>query len=112
METDQKKKKIVLAIEDDATMLQLYQHKFELRGITTLLARDGEEGLRMVKQEKPDCVVLDIRMPKLNGLEVLKAMRENGEVKNIPVIILTNFDLPEYRAEAEKWGGLRLSYKS
>lgn len=98
------KKKVVLAIEDDAVMLEIYRRKFELSGFSILVAEDGEKGLNIVKQEKPDCVVLDIRMPKMDGFEVLKAIRENDETKNIPVIILTNFDLAEYRAEAEKWG--------
>ena len=59
-------------------------------GFEVVVAVDGEEGIRKAKSEKPDLVLLDIIMPKKDGYEVIKEMKESEEMKNIPIILLTN----------------------
>lgn len=55
-------------------------------------ALDGEIGIRLAKEKKPDLVLLDLVIPKINGLEVLKALKEDAQTKTIPVIVLTNLE--------------------
>ena len=92
-------KKVIVVVDDDPTVIELYKRMFARKGLEVLVARDGEKGLQMIKDNKPDFVVLDIRMPKLDGLEVLKNVRKDEKVKDTPVLILTNYDLTEYREE-------------
>lgn len=97
-------KKVILVIDDDATVLDLYKRMFELRGIDILIARDGEAGISMIREHLPDFVILDIRMPKLDGIDALKIIRSEEKIKDTPVLILTNFDHQEYREETNKLG--------
>lgn len=83
-------KKIILLVEDDEFLAELYGTKLGLEGYEVLLANDGEKGLKMIKEKKPNLILLDIILPKLDGFEILKAMRAEKESKEIPVILLTN----------------------
>ncbi len=97
-------KKIVLLVEDDAMIVRMYQRKLEHDGFKLNLAFNGEEGLAAVKKERPDIILLDIMMPKMNGIDTLKALKADAQTKDIPVIILTNLgDRPE---DVEKAKGL------
>lgn len=101
MESQQNSKKIVLVVEDDPTILELYEQAFKASGFDTFLAHDGEEGLGLIQSKMPDCVILDILMPKMNGVEVLKKMRENERTKQTPVLVLTNYDT--YRDKVKEY---------
>lgn len=92
-----KKKKVVFIIDDDQYLLTLYERFFKIKNIDVRMAKDGEEGLNLVLANKPDFVILDVRMPKLNGVEVLQKIRENNECKNIPVLILSNYSPELYK---------------
>ena len=81
-------KKKILLVEDDEFILDLYSTKFSLEDFEVLKAKDGVEGLELFKKDKPDFVLLDIKMPKMDGWEVLKEIRKQD--KKIPVIIFTN----------------------
>lgn len=85
-------KKFFFVAEDDEMMCSLYQMAFEIAGCEVEIARDGEEALsRLKKMEiKPRVVILDIMMPKINGLDVLEQMKSDSSLKDIPVILLTN----------------------
>lgn len=85
----QKKIKILL-IEDDSFLLSMYTTKFELENFEVVASEDGEKGIKMAAKEKPDIILLDIILPKKDGFEVLKEIKSNEELKNIPVILLTN----------------------
>lgn len=99
------KKKVILIVDDDAMLLGLYERMFDLQGVETLVAQDGEAGLKIIQDKKPDFVILDVRMPKLGGIEVLKRIRVDENIKETPVLVLTNFDdYMEYREEAKKLG--------
>lgn len=85
----------VLIIEDDEPILKLYKTKFEKLNYDVSIARDGKEGLERAENMRPDIILLDVMMPIMNGFEVLKKLKKNKELKQIPVIILSNYgELP------------------
>lgn|SRR5512142_268381 len=89
------KKVKVLIVDDDAFLSGIYATKLELDGFEVATARDGEEGLKAAMREKPDLILLDVLMPKLDGFEVLKRLKADEETKQIPVIMLTNLGQKE-----------------
>src|SRR3989338_1807076 len=103
-------KKIILVIEDDKILLDFYKNMFSLNGINVFFAKDGEQGLKMINEINPDVVVLDILMPKLDGVEILKRMRADEKTKSIPVLILTNYE--NYRDKVEPYGVVDYLIKS
>ncbi len=80
----------ILLTEDDALLNRMYQEKLEHDGFIVKTAENGEDALALIKEEKPDLMLLDIMMPKMNGLEVLQHMKANSKTKHIPVIMLSN----------------------
>lgn len=82
--------KKILITEDDETLARMYKKKLEVGGYTVVVAYDGEEGVKMAKSEKPDLMLLDIMMPRLDGFGVVKELKSKTETKDIPIIILTN----------------------
>lgn len=97
--------KILLA-EDDLQLIDMYKKKFELEGFEVTLAEDGEKANRLIKdpEYKPDIILLDIMMPKINGIEVLKEIRENDETKDYLVVILTNLGNETTAEEIYRYG--------
>lgn len=93
----------VLLVEDDPSVLEMYRLKLELDGYRVNTALDGEEGLQKAGDLAPDIIFLDIRLPKMDGLEVLRKLRAQDRTRNIPVIILSNYDEEDLVAR-----GLRL----
>lgn len=83
------KKKIAI-VEDDLAISQMYRLKFEAEGYDVAVAENGEVGLEVIEDFRPDVVLLDLMMPQMNGDEVLKAMRGQSWGKDTPVMILTN----------------------
>ena len=81
----------VLFIEDDPTVAQMYKLKLELDGYQVNMAKDGEEGLKLAQELKPDIIFLDIRLPKMDGFAVLERLRGNEQTRHIPVVILSNY---------------------
>jgi len=80
----------ILLIEDDPFLLSMYATKFELEGFEIISADDGEKALKAASKEKPDIILLDVLLPKMDGFEVLKELKKNEETKAVPVILLTN----------------------
>lgn len=80
----------ILIIEDDTALNKIYQNKLQREGYDVAIALDGREGIKMVDIEKPNIILLDILLPKLNGREVLKKLKENPQTSSIPVLILSN----------------------
>lgn len=86
--------KTILVIDDEALVRQLYAVKFQNAGYKVLEAEDGEKGLAAALASKPDVIVLDIMMPRMDGYETLKRLRASGEWgAQAPVIVLTNNEL-------------------
>ncbi len=81
--------KSILLCDDDLTLREMYGERLKAEGFTVDLAKDGEEGLQKATSDHPNVILLDVMMPKMNGLDVLKKLKEQPETKDIPVIILT-----------------------
>lgn len=102
----------VLLIEDDEAIAEMYRLALVAAGRVVVIARDGEEGLRMASDEAPDFVVLDVRLPRLGGLEVLSVLRSNPQTREIPVIILSNIGDPEMLERGSDLGALEFMIKA
>ena len=79
----------ILAVDDERHIVRLIQVNLERAGFQVITAFDGPEALKKVEADKPDLVVLDVMMPKMDGFEVLKRLQANPETRDIPVIMLT-----------------------
>jgi len=83
-------KKHILIVEDDLFIRELYQKQLEMAGYAVDTAVDGLEGREKVQSQHPDILLLDIMLPKMNGLDLLKNMKQDPKTADIPVIILSN----------------------
>lgn len=86
----EKSKIHVLLVEDDTFLANIYKTKFEMENFKVTVAENGESGLEEMKKKQPQIVLLDILLPKLDGFAVLEKMKADKELKEIPVILLTN----------------------
>lgn len=78
----------ILIIDDEESILKMYSDA--LSGHDVLTSKDGDEGIKIAEENDPDLILLDIILPKVNGLDVLTRLKENQETSSIPVLILTN----------------------
>jgi len=81
--------KSILLVDDDLTLREMYSERLKAEGFVVEMAKDGEEALAKAGEDHPNLILLDIMMPKINGLDALKRLKENPETKEIPVIVLT-----------------------
>jgi DNA-binding response OmpR family regulator len=100
--------KKILLVEDDPLMVDIYTTKFKEAGFSVEVASSGKEGWKKIKNEKPDLLLLDIVLPEVTGLELLKKIKTLPSLSKIPVIILSNLaqkkDVEEgLRAGAKKY---------
>jgi len=84
--------KTILFIEDESALQKTFAEILKQEGYEMISALDGEVGLRLAKDKKPDLILLDLILPKVHGFEVLKKLKEDKETKEIPVIVLTNLE--------------------
>lgn len=85
----------ILVIDDNPTFLETVSDIFELEGHRVVTAVDGSEGLRKVREDKPDLLILDIMLPDMDGLEVCRCLRADPKTADLPIIMLTAKILPE-----------------
>ncbi|TDT69733.1 response regulator receiver domain-containing protein [Hypnocyclicus thermotrophus] len=96
--------KKILIVDDEKHILQIVKFNLEKKGkYEVVSANDGQEGYEVSIKEKPDLIISDIMMPRLTGLEMCKLIRENDEVKSIPLIILTAKGQDNYIEEGKKY---------
>lgn len=88
-------RKRILLVDDEAYLREIYDIELTREGFEVLLAANGEDGLETIRKERPDAILLDLQMPVKNGFDVLEALGKDGELKKIPVIILSNADEEE-----------------
>ena len=81
--------KVILAIDDEEHILELLSYNLEQNGYRVFTACSGEEGLKILEKEKIDLMLLDIMLPGMDGMDVLKAVRNSKENSHLPVIMLT-----------------------
>jgi len=84
--------KKILFIEDESALQKTFGDLLTQEGYEMISALDGEVGLRLAQEKKPDLILLDLILPKIHGFEVLKKLKEDLETKEIPIIILTNLE--------------------
>jgi len=102
----------ILIVEDDPLILRLYQKAFSFEGYEVETAANGEEGLEKVRTIIPTIVLLDVMMPKMNGLQVLEKLKAYPETHNIPVIVLTNLAGQNDSERALAMGAVKYIVKS
>jgi DNA-binding response OmpR family regulator len=93
----------VMIIEDNIELSEQYKLKLEHEGFLVLTAPDGEEGLLLSAEERPDVILLDILMPQMDGFEVLRAIKNNTSLNSI-IIIVSNLSGPEQLQKAKSLG--------
>lgn len=99
-----KQKKKILIVEDETSLSAILKDKFEIEKFNVLVAENGLIGLETALKELPDMILLDIAMPVMDGLEMLKKLREDERGKDLKVIILTNYGDMEKFVQAKDLG--------
>ena len=102
----------VLLIEDDEAAAEMYRLRLAADGYTVLIASDGEQGLRRAVEDRPDLIYLDVRLPKMDGFEVLERLRADVATASIPVVIVTNYGEPELQQRGLSLGALEFLVKA
>lgn len=83
--------KSILVVEDNELNMKLFHDLLEAQGYNVLQSRDGMEALKVARMHKPDLILMDIQLPEVSGLEVTKWLKEDEELRSIPVIAVTAF---------------------
>ena len=96
----------ILIIEDDRFLSSILKTRLEKEGLQVLQAYDGDEGLTMVRKEKPAVVLLDLIMPKVSGFEVLEGISSDPELSTIPVMIASNLGQDSDIEKAKNLGAM------
>ena len=102
----------ILIVEDDQIVANIYRNKFSVEGFQVQIAPDGEAGLEMVRSFRPNTVILDLMLPKMTGVDLLKKLRSEAEFARLPVIVFSNTYLTNLVQEAWKAGATKCLSKS
>jgi DNA-binding response OmpR family regulator len=94
----------ILVVEDETFLVKIYAVKLKKEGYDVSIANDGEAAVKMAADVKPDLILLDLILPKMNGFEALEKIRANAENKKTPVIVLSNLGQEEDIKRAESLG--------
>lgn len=104
--------KVILLVDDDLTLREMYEERLKAEGFEIIQAVNGEEAMQKARESKPNVILLDIMMPKVNGFDVLKELKANADLKDIPVIILTALIQDVDRDQGKKLGAVDYIIKS
>lgn len=104
--------KKILFVEDESALQKTFSEILKQEGYEVISALDGESGLNLAKSEKPDLILLDLILPKMDGFEVLAELKNNPETKSIPVIVLTNLENIEDVDKAIQLGAMTYLVKA
>lgn len=104
--------KKILIVEDEPRLVEVLSDQLKDAGFSVLIARDGEQGLAAALEHKPDLVLLDLLLPKVEGITMLKQLRSRENGKNTPVMILTNLSDTKNVNEALKYGAYNFLVKA
>ena len=97
-------KKKILLIEDEHVLVKMYEKNLSEAGFEVLTAFEAKEGLKLAKKEKPDLIILDILLPRENGIFFLKKFRKDPKISSIPVVAFSNYDDPLTKKQAAELG--------
>lgn len=101
-----KKNKTICIVDDEAVIVEMYAFKLKQAGYRVISASDGVEGYKVIARQKPDLVLVDLIMPNMDGMTLIRKLKTDTTLKTIPLIVLTNLGNPEKEAEALKLGAL------
>src|ERR1700749_1241956 len=104
--------KRVLITEDDGLIAEIYRDSFEREGFSAEVARDGAIAIQRLKENPPDIVLLDLMMPNVNGVDVLKYIRSQDSLKALPVVVMSNAFAGAMGREASMAGATKLFAKN
>lgn len=104
--------KKILIIEDEPAQATTIDLAMKRAGFETMVAGDGIAGFEMAKNSLPDLILLDLVLPKMDGISVLKKLRQNGDTANIPILVLTNLASGETVKEVIEAGGTEYLVKT
>jgi CheY-like chemotaxis protein len=104
--------KKILIVEDDLIVANIYRNKFSVEGYKVEIALDGLAGLEMVHSFRPDAVILDLMLPKMTGVELMKKIRSEPDFQKLPVIVFSNTYLTNMVQEAWKAGATKCLSKA
>jgi len=96
--------KKILLIEDEKILAEMYKDKFTQAGFKVFLAFEAKEGIKLAKKERPDLVILDILLPRENGIAFLTWLRKDKKISSTPVVAFSNYDDPETKRRAAQLG--------
>ena len=96
--------KKILIIEDEKILGEMYRDKFIQTGFDAVLAETAEQGIEATRKEKPDLILLDILLPRTNGIGFMQWLKKEKELSSIPVIAFSNYDDPKTKKEAMELG--------
>lgn len=102
----------ILIVEDDPFLLKMYAKKFQVKGWEVITAKDGIEALEKMRSFLPDITLMDIMMPRLNGIDALERAKQDQQLKGIPVLVLTNLSTSEDAHTAIEKGAIGYLVKS
>jgi len=102
----------ILLVEDDPAVAGMYKLKLEMEGYKVTVAGDGEEGLRVARELRPQLIFLDVRLPRMDGLTFLERLRAADRTKNLPVVIVSNYSEEELVSRGLQLGALEYLIKS
>ena len=103
---------MILIIEDDQLVANIYRNKFALEGFQAETAADGDKGVEIARTFKPDAILLDLVLPRVTGLEVMRQLRSEKGFENVPIIVFSNTYLSNMLQEAWKAGATKCLSKA
>jgi DNA-binding response OmpR family regulator len=105
-------KKKVLIIEDYLNIVEILSMRLKSMGYDVVAAYDGQEGLNLARREKPDLIILDVLLPKMNGFKVCRLLKFDSKYKHIPIIMLTSRETQSNEELGRETGADDYVYKS
>src|SRR5579871_348741 len=104
--------KSILIIEDDQVVANVYRNKLAVEGYTVEVAGDGEAGLRIMRTFKPNLIILDLMLPTISGVDVIREIRTEGEFNKVPIIVFSNTYMTNLIQDAWRAGANKCLSKS
>jgi DNA-binding response OmpR family regulator len=111
-DNSEKSGKTILLADSEQFIVVAYRDGLERAGYDVVVAHNGDEALELAKSAKPDLILLDLMLPKMNGFEVLERLKKSAQLKKVPVIVLTNLSQDSDEAEARGYGIVDFLVKS